>query len=58
MVVLQVSIITSNNLSLSSFTICAVICNVDGWTDIELFGTSKCKWFKNMAGTRNTYLKF
>jgi predicted transposase YbfD/YdcC len=26
--------------------ICAVICGADSWTDIELFGKSKRKWFK------------
>lgn len=25
--------------------ICALICNADGWEDIELFGRSKAKWF-------------
>jgi len=27
-------------------TICAVICGADEWTEIELFGKSKYKWFK------------
>ena len=33
-------------IDIITITICAVICNADGWTDIELFGKSKYKWFK------------
>lgn len=26
--------------------ICAIICGADGWTQVELFGNAKLKWFK------------
>lgn len=29
-----------------AIAICAVICGADGWTQVELFGNSKIKWFK------------
>lgn len=29
-----------------TIAICAVICGADGWTQVELFGNSKIKWFK------------
>ncbi len=29
-----------------TIAICAVICGADGWTQVELFGKSKLKWFR------------
>ncbi len=40
-------------IDIITITICAVICNADGWTDIELFGKSKHKWFKNFLELPN-----
>jgi len=34
-------------------TICAVICGADEWTEIELFGRSKRKWFKTFLALPN-----
>jgi len=34
-------------------TICAVICGADEWTEIELFGKSKRKWFKTFLALPN-----
>jgi predicted transposase YbfD/YdcC len=34
-------------------TICAVICGADEWTEIELFGKSKHKWFKTFLALPN-----
>lgn len=34
-------------------TICAVICGADEWTEIELFGNSKRKWFKTFLALPN-----
>jgi predicted transposase YbfD/YdcC len=34
-------------------TICAVICGADEWTEIELFGKSKRKWFKTFLTLPN-----
>lgn len=34
-------------------TICAVICGADEWTEIELFGKSKGKWFKTFLELPN-----
>ncbi len=33
-------------IDIITITICAVICNADGWTEIEMYGKSKYKWFK------------
>ena len=33
--------------------ICAVICGADGWTQIELFGRSKEKWFRTFLDLPN-----
>ena len=34
-------------------TICAVICGADEWTEIELFGKSKKKWFETFLALPN-----
>jgi len=34
-------------------TICAVLCGADEWTEIELFGRSKRKWFKTFLALPN-----
>jgi predicted transposase YbfD/YdcC len=34
-------------------TICAVICGADEWTEIELFGKSKRKWFERFLALPN-----
>ena len=34
-------------------TICAVICGADEWTEIELFGKSKRKWFETFLALPN-----
>lgn len=34
-------------------TICAVICGADEWTEVELFGKSKYKWFKRFLDLPN-----
>lgn len=34
-------------------TICAVICGADEWTEIELFGKSKRKWFEGFLALPN-----
>lgn len=34
-------------------TICAVICGADEWTEIELFGRSKRKWFQTFLALPN-----
>ena len=34
-------------------TICAVICGADEWTEIELFGKSKRRWFKTFLALPN-----
>lgn len=33
-------------IDIVTIAICAVICGADTWEDIELFGDSKYKWFK------------
>ncbi len=40
-------------IDIITITICAVICNADGWTDIEMFGKSKYKWFKKFLELPN-----
>ncbi len=40
-------------IDIITITICAVICNADGWTDIELYGKSKYKWFKKFLELPN-----
>jgi predicted transposase YbfD/YdcC len=34
-------------------TICAVLCGADEWTEVELFGKSKRKWFKTFLALPN-----
>jgi len=36
-----------------TIAICAVICNADGWVEIELFGQSKADWFKSFLDFPN-----
>jgi hypothetical protein len=36
-----------------TIAICAVICGADTWEDIELFGNSKNKWFKEFLELPN-----
>ena len=36
-----------------TIVICAVICNADGWVEIELFGQSKADWFKTFLDLPN-----
>jgi len=33
--------------------ICAIICNADGWEDIELFGLCKERWFRTFLALRH-----
>lgn len=33
--------------------ICAIICNADGWEDIELFGLCKERWFRTFLSLRH-----
>ncbi len=40
-------------IDIITITICAVICHADGWTDIELYGKSKYKWFKKFQERTN-----
>ena len=36
-----------------AIAICAVICGIEGWTDIELFGKPKGSWFKTFLELPN-----
>ena len=36
-----------------AIAICAVICGANGWTQVELFGNSKIKWFKKFLALPN-----
>lgn len=40
-------------IDIITITICAVICNADGWTEIEMYGKSKYKWFKKFLELPN-----
>jgi hypothetical protein len=36
-----------------AIAVCAVICGAEGWTQVELFGNSKLKWFKTFLNLPN-----
>ncbi|MDP6044885.1 MAG: ISAs1 family transposase [Phycisphaerae bacterium] len=36
-----------------AIAVCAVICGAEGWTQVELFGNSKLKWFKTFLDLSN-----
>ena len=40
-------------IDIITITICAVICNADGWTEIERYGKSKYKWLKKFLELPN-----
>ncbi len=40
-------------IDIITITICAVIGNADGWTEIEIYGKSKYKWFKKFLELPN-----
>ena len=40
-------------IDIITITICAVICNADGWTEIEMYGKSQYKWFKKFLELPN-----
>jgi predicted transposase YbfD/YdcC len=42
-----------NLVDIITIAICAVICGADTWEDIELFGDSKYKWFKEFLELPN-----
>ncbi len=40
-------------IDIITITICAVICNADGWMEIERYGISKYKWLKKFLELPN-----
>jgi predicted transposase YbfD/YdcC len=40
-------------LDILAIAICAIVCGADGWTQVELFGRSKIKWFKTFLDLPN-----